>query len=331
MSSVEAHAPSVAAGERTGPPCRFCGSGRVAAAYTAREMMYATGEPFTYHECAACGSVQIAEIPEDLARHYPADYYSYGDAAFPGGVRGWMATQRLRRVFAGRGVAGAVLQALFPHQRPGVRQWLSHRGARGVGRRILDVGCGSGKLLRELRRAGYTRLLGVDPFIPADLHHPDGVIVLRADVSDIDGEFDVVMMHHVLEHVPDPLSVLQAVARLLAPDGYALVRVPTVSSRAWDELRERWPQLDPPRHLAVPSLDGLREVARRAGLRVDEVVYDAEAWSAQAAELYAQGLPMAEIGRRTPPRARLRALRREARALNRAGRGDQVAAYLSRA
>ncbi len=37
-------------------------------------MMLGSRESFTYVECARCGCVQIAEIPADLARHYPTDY-----------------------------------------------------------------------------------------------------------------------------------------------------------------------------------------------------------------------------------------------------------------
>ena len=53
--------------------CRICG-GSPGARHVAREMMYGTREAFGYFECSSCGCLQIAEVPADLARFYPADY-----------------------------------------------------------------------------------------------------------------------------------------------------------------------------------------------------------------------------------------------------------------
>jgi hypothetical protein len=39
--------------------------------------MYGTRETFSYLACADCGCLQISNIPADLARYYPSDYYSY--------------------------------------------------------------------------------------------------------------------------------------------------------------------------------------------------------------------------------------------------------------
>ena len=54
--------------------CRICGNKEGNAPFEAREMMFGTRERFTYFECNSCGCLQIAEIPDDLARFYAADY-----------------------------------------------------------------------------------------------------------------------------------------------------------------------------------------------------------------------------------------------------------------
>lgn len=69
-----------------------------------------------------------------------------------------------------------------------------------------------------LRYLGYTGLLGVDPYIEADLAQ-NGVIVKRQTLDATTGEWDLIMFHHSLEHMPDQPGTLAAARRLLAPGG----------------------------------------------------------------------------------------------------------------
>jgi hypothetical protein len=78
----------------TNVACRICGNVAGNGTLTAREMMYGTRDAFEYIKCAACGCVQIAHIPAELARYYPADYYAY--AALRGEGRARRLLQRLR-------------------------------------------------------------------------------------------------------------------------------------------------------------------------------------------------------------------------------------------
>lgn len=41
------------------------------------EMMFGFGEEFAYFECSKCGCLQISEIPVDISKYYPSDYYSF--------------------------------------------------------------------------------------------------------------------------------------------------------------------------------------------------------------------------------------------------------------
>ena len=44
---------------------------------TALELAYGTREPFDFFQCISCECLQIAKIPENIADHYPKDFYSY--------------------------------------------------------------------------------------------------------------------------------------------------------------------------------------------------------------------------------------------------------------
>jgi hypothetical protein len=146
------------------------------------------------------------------------------------------------------------------------------------------------------------------------------------------------MLHHSLEHMPAPLSTLERVRGLLAPNGVCVVRVPVVSSEAWDRYGVNWVQLDAPRHLMLPSRDGMRRLAARAGLRVDRAADDSTAFQFWGSEQYVRGIPLTSArsratSRRASPFSRgdLRRFALEAERLNAEGRGDQGVFYLRRA
>src|SRR2546421_7013807 len=61
--------------------CRICGNNENNRTYLARELHLGLGDEFEYFECARCGCLQIKEIPEDLRKYNPSEYYSYRPAA----------------------------------------------------------------------------------------------------------------------------------------------------------------------------------------------------------------------------------------------------------
>jgi len=98
-----------------------------------------------------------------------------------------------------------------------------------AGKRVLDVGCGGGILSEAmaLRGATVTAIdMGEAPLAVARLHQLEsGVNVdyrqstAEALAAEMPGQFDVVTCLEMLEHVPDPASVIQACQRLVKPGG----------------------------------------------------------------------------------------------------------------
>lgn len=100
-------------------------------------------------------------------------------------------------------------------------------------RDVLDVGCGGGILAEALARAG-ARVTGIDlaaaALATAELHALESGVAVRyrqisaeALASEAPASFDVVTCMEMLEHVPDPASVLGALARLVRPGGSVFV------------------------------------------------------------------------------------------------------------
>lgn len=98
-----------------------------------------------------------------------------------------------------------------------------------AGKKVLDVGCGGG-ILAESMAARGAEVLGIDmgeaPLQVARLHKLEsGVeldyrqITVEALAEEMPQQFDVVTCMEMLEHVPDPASVISACARLVKPGG----------------------------------------------------------------------------------------------------------------
>ena len=98
-----------------------------------------------------------------------------------------------------------------------------------AGRRVLDVGCGGGILAEAMAHRG-AEVTGIDlgeaPLAVARLHAREqgvsvdyGCISVEEMADEYPGEFDVVTCLEMLEHVPDPASVVRACMALVKPGG----------------------------------------------------------------------------------------------------------------
>jgi 2-polyprenyl-6-hydroxyphenyl methylase/3-demethylubiquinone-9 3-methyltransferase len=99
-----------------------------------------------------------------------------------------------------------------------------------VGKRVLDVGCGGGILADSMARRG-ARVLGIDlaakPLKVAELHALEAAtpgveyreVAAEALAQEMPAQFDAVTCMEMLEHVPDPSSIVRACAALVKPGG----------------------------------------------------------------------------------------------------------------
>jgi SAM-dependent methyltransferase len=306
------------------PECPICGHPD-GSAIEVKEMMFGTGVRYSYVVCAGCGCARLRD-EIDASAHYPAGYDPHRVHPRPTGFRGLLRHLRNLGLFRGNPV-GRMLNRLAPYPVYGAGEWMRHLGAR-VEARILDVGCGSGELLRDLRDAGFTRVEGADPFVPEPVAREIGIH--PKNLAEMTGEYDVVMLHHVLEHLPDQLESLRHVARLLRAEGQALIRVPVIGGEAWRRYGVHWVQLDAPRHLFIHTERSLLRIAAAAGLISSGVEYDSTEFQFTGSELYARGIPLTQLSD-SYSSAALRKFRGAARRLNRERRGDQAVFYFRKA
>ena len=241
----------------SGAACRVCGSANVVlwrprtltrplVASDLRVTDAAYGRTLTLWRCRRCsfGFADADELRELSALYEHVDDEEYA------------ATQDTRTLQM-RGVLRAGLEA----------QPLAH-GA-------LDVGAGAGALLAEASRLGLVAV-GVEPnatFVQlARAAAPDAEVLQGTfpHPALVGRVFDLVFVVDVIEHVAEPVALLAAAARALAPGGALVVVTPDCASVAARRLRDRWWHLRVA-HVGYFQRASLEIAARRAGLVVQTV------------------------------------------------------------
>ena len=214
------------------------------------------GLPLTSVVCAACGTVRFDPYLDgpSLEDFYKRFYQNmYGRAT---DLEGYFLRQRSY----GEKILAAVESSLEP------------------GAWVFEVGCGSGGALEVFQARGY-RVAGCDysaELIDAgrrrgvqNIHH-GSLTDLGAALGGV--KADLIYLHHVFEHVIDPLAFLEECRDLLKPGGRVIIVVPDVSRIAsFDYPAGDLLQFLHISHKYNYSPEGMRALGERAGYAVSEL------------------------------------------------------------
>ena len=320
--------------------CRICGNIEGNKEYTIKEMHFGLGEEFVYFQCQNCGCFQIKNIPDNLSRYYPSNYYSLKHANL--GEKGIINLvkkifKRMRNSYAvfNHGLVGKIIYSFYPYE--ALRSLSKVRLNKNS--KILDVGCGTGNLLLELREAGFIHLVGIDPYIEKDIEYENCVKILKKTIKEFseseNNKYDLIMFHHSFEHIQEPFETLEACKRLLNPDGIVLIRTPVVDSWAWENYRENWVQIDAPRHIFIYSRKSMEILAQKIGFKIKEIICDSTEFQFWGSEQYKKGIPLVSdisyaVNRKKSifSKKQIRVFKKLAREFNLKGIGDQAVFYL---
>jgi 2-polyprenyl-3-methyl-5-hydroxy-6-metoxy-1,4-benzoquinol methylase len=140
------------------------------------------------------------------------------------------------------------------------------------GFRVLEVGCGSGNVLRVLKRAagGRGRVEGLEVSGPASevARQRTGLTVTNGKVADLRSPdpYDIIAAFDVLEHISDEAAVLSQMRALLRPDGRLILTVPA-HPKLWSSFDEA------SEHMRRYTRSSLTRALRAAGFDIEYLTY----------------------------------------------------------
>jgi len=231
-----------------------CASVSVAAVLERTDDLVVNGEAsrvsYSFLRCVSCGLAFVWPVPEPevLSAYYASGYAYHGQLAVSGSqlwrVKYALAAMRYRALL-GRGFWWAPVAALGRAVETLSRRTISF--SLGIplclpkNARMLDVGCGRGEWLLRMKELGYSRLAGCD----VEGNRP-ALVTLRKRGIDVFGlgdtpaeaaaSFDLIRLEHVFEHLPDPLSTLAWIGRLLRRAGLLVMTFPSV--HPWEPIEQ---------------------------------------------------------------------------------------------
>ncbi|MEJ0003536.1 MAG: class I SAM-dependent methyltransferase [Pararobbsia sp.] len=142
----------------------------------------------------------------------------------------------------------------------------------GGRKRLLEIGCGEGHLLKALARGNTFDVEGIDYAKGAVQYLRDqGLNVSQSSLFDKaypDGHFDFVVGFHVLEHVQQLDEFMSEVKRILSARGRVYFVVPCVTHFKAVHAGRDWKHFGPPGHLWYFSVDAMRRFMANQGFHV---------------------------------------------------------------
>jgi 2-polyprenyl-6-hydroxyphenyl methylase/3-demethylubiquinone-9 3-methyltransferase len=160
--------------------------------------------------------------------------------------------------------------------------WIETQAGGLGGKAVLDIGCGGGILAESMAKKGAAQVLGIDladkSLKIAKLHALEHGVknlsyqsIAAEDLAAAQaGQFDVVTCMEMLEHVPDPASIVRAAAQALRPGGVAVFSTINRNARAWS--------------LAIVAAEYMLRLVPRGTHHYDKLVRPSELalWARQA-------------------------------------------------
>ncbi|HEX6122767.1 MAG TPA: class I SAM-dependent methyltransferase [Ktedonobacterales bacterium] len=183
------------------------------------------GPHFLRVRCARCGL--IFANPQATKGQLEAFYQSYYDK---GNFEGWKEeTRSWKRTFDPARPTNEIRRLMRHIPQPQGKRW-------------LEIGAGLGKASYQAQRLGFdVAVTELDPDAEHFLRTEMGIdTIYMGDFLDLDlpdEHYDVVLIHHVLEHVNDPIATLKAINRVLAPGGIVFIGVPNMGNAGYRALR----------------------------------------------------------------------------------------------
>lgn len=235
--------------ERRRDTCPWCGSADLARRLTSRDLVMGKPGTFTLERCGSCGHIfQNPRLTQEGLNFYYRDAYdglgaTRAETVFLTAAQEYRARARMLQPFgtpkawldvgAGHAHFAAVARETWPDT-------------------VFD-GLDQGAVIEDAERRGWIATAHRGAFPELSDH--------------LAGRYDVISMHHYLEHTREPLEELDAAARALPAGGYLLIELPDPQWQLGPLFGQYWMAWFQPQHQHMMPLSNLIDALDRRGLQ----------------------------------------------------------------
>lgn len=196
---------------------------------------------FNHYRCKQCGLIFISPVPDDLDVYYPDNYYY-----IPGSLDKVAKASEKER-----------------YKIDIVKRFVANG-------KLLEIGPAHGSFAFLAKEAGFdVEAIEMSEHCCRYLRDVIGVRAINSNnlISALQsvGPYDVIAMWHVIEHLPDPWSVIDAMYARLKLGGILVIASPNPDAFQFNLMGRYWPHLDSPRHLMLIPMRVLEDRAANLG------------------------------------------------------------------
>lgn len=185
---------------------------------------------FDYYRCTVCGLIFLSPIPMNLQDFYGSAYSAYQHPKI------------------------VTMQDVSAHDISKIKVVKKY----AQGEKLLEIGPGYGAFSFVAKHEGFVvDAIEMDSNCCEYLKETIGIrhvvnsIDIPLGINQMECKYDVVVMWHVLEHLNNPLEVLQAIFSVLSPSGIVVVATPNPNATQFKLFERYWKHVDAPRHLML--------------------------------------------------------------------------------
>jgi SAM-dependent methyltransferase len=244
-------------------PCPLCGTTSTTFFDELSDRLFGVSGRFQLDRCPSCSLVWLhAMPPEEQVGQFYAEYYTHND-------------ERPAEAKQKSGVQGLFNRVWPIGSQRRKRRELAEFFLPDSGGTVMEIGCGGGRNLAQLRSRGW-RVVGqeIDPIAAEaarDRFHVNVEAVPVSQLSQPDDSLQAILLNHVVEHLREPIRDLGKCHDILDVGGRLVIITPNVDSLGRRLFGRRWRGLEPPRHLFLYNVRTMRTLLERAGFTEMEV------------------------------------------------------------
>jgi methionine biosynthesis protein MetW len=240
--------------------CNICGCDKSYPLMQTKDYRFGILKSFNIVRCARCGLIYTNPRPtrQSITKLYKQYYDSNGGKrekilSFKNFIRSNLILRRLWHSFTGEYLSIILTKA---------------RG------KVLDIGCGSGNLLKDLQRRNC-EVYGVE-INPRDVTicKKKGFNVFCGNLRDAQFQtnfFDVIILWHVLEHLDSPKEILQEAFRILRPGGKIFIYTPNAESYLSRLFGKYWIGWHVPFHFYHFTERAIEKLVQLTNFRINKI------------------------------------------------------------